>query len=136
VWPSVTVKSPPTMMYAWFVCLVALEALILRYWIGLRLYQVSRLRDSDSDCSAARASHLTPPPSDASSSLRVDQADTSSCPRSLASGLSRRMSVPLRCALRASSASRRAAHLRRCISRHTVTRDSAHSPARSILLRH
>jgi oligosaccharyltransferase complex subunit delta (ribophorin II) len=40
VWPSVTVKSPPTMMYAWFVCLVALEALILRYWIGLRLYQL------------------------------------------------------------------------------------------------
>lgn len=41
VWPSVQVKNPPTMMYAWFACLVALEVLILRYWIGLRLYQVS-----------------------------------------------------------------------------------------------
>ncbi|CAK9779668.1 hypothetical protein CC85DRAFT_285124 [Cutaneotrichosporon oleaginosum] len=40
VWPSFTVKTPPTMMYAWFACLVALEALILRYWIGLRLYQL------------------------------------------------------------------------------------------------
>ncbi|BEJ10956.1 hypothetical protein CspHIS471_0103780 [Cutaneotrichosporon sp. HIS471] len=40
VWPGLQVKTPPTMMYAWFVCLVALEALILRYWIGLRLYQL------------------------------------------------------------------------------------------------
>jgi len=29
------------MMYAFFGCLVALEGLILRYWIGWRLYQVS-----------------------------------------------------------------------------------------------
>lgn len=27
-------------MYAWFACLVALEALILSYWIGLKLYQL------------------------------------------------------------------------------------------------
>ncbi|GMK56707.1 hypothetical protein CspeluHIS016_0305470 [Cutaneotrichosporon spelunceum] len=40
VWPNLQLKKPPTMMYAWFVCLVALEALILRYWIGLRLYQL------------------------------------------------------------------------------------------------
>jgi oligosaccharyltransferase complex subunit delta (ribophorin II) len=37
---SLQFVTPPTMMYALFVCLVGLEALILRYWAGWRLYEL------------------------------------------------------------------------------------------------
>lgn len=32
--------APPAMVYAFLGCLFALEGLILRYWIGWRLYQL------------------------------------------------------------------------------------------------
>ncbi|WOO76608.1 Dolichyl-diphosphooligosaccharide--protein glycosyltransferase subunit 2 [Vanrija pseudolonga] len=38
--PNLQFQTPPTAMYAFLACLVGLEGLILRYWIGWRLYQL------------------------------------------------------------------------------------------------
>lgn len=55
--PQLKYTTPPTSTYLFLITLAGLEGLILTYWVGLRLYQVS---SSNSNSMPLHPSTLSP----------------------------------------------------------------------------